>query len=242
MLRLPLRNYMLRGFPSPPDAVDYTTNALNAGLRDVLGNDENGDCTIAAAYHAMQLFLANAGQSDPNLNAQDCLNLYYHLTGGDDTGLDEQTVLTHWQTCGLTPDGSHKLAGFVGINPTDEVQVKTALWLFENVYFGVGLPDAWVNNLPSSDGFTWGLAGPADHEHGHAFIGCGYQNGGVKIDTWGLFGTMPFGAVAYYCSINQGGQLFTVLSPEVIDRASARCPAGFDWTQLQADFQALSSV
>ena len=49
--RLALKNYLLATLPAPPPAVDYSKKPA-AGLADILGNDENGNCTIAAkAFH-----------------------------------------------------------------------------------------------------------------------------------------------------------------------------------------------
>jgi hypothetical protein len=239
---LHLKNYLLRALPAPPDDADYSVAAPEP-LHDILGNNTNGCCTIAGAYHISQAILSSAGSlvNDKVFTTENCLSEYYRLTGGADTGLQEDDVLAYWQSVGLM--GTYKIAGKIAVNPKDEVEIKTALWLFENLYFGMFLPDSWVGPPPRGDGFTWALAGPPNPDNGHAFVGVGYRGGngaGIKIDTWGMFGNMTFPAISFYCSSLNGGQLFSILSEDAIDRATGRAPNGFDFSQLKADLQAFT--
>lgn len=247
---LHLRNYLLRTLPTPPTSIDYTDRNSNPLLTNVLSNDNYGCCTCSGAFHIAGTLLANANTPpDLELNAATCLALYMQLTGGADEGLDENTVLHRWQTRGLllpaghksrAPYNRHQIAGYVSVDPTDETAVKTALWLFENLYFGVELPDAWVNPMPAGDGFRWDLSGEADPKNGHCFVGLGYGPSGMLIDTWGMLGSVTWLAVSSYCNAAAGGQLFAVLSQDQIGRASAKAPNGFAWAQLQADLQAFN--
>lgn len=233
--KLRLGNYMLHAFPTPPDAVDYTKQGTSF-LRDILGNDQNGDCTCATAFHIHGCIIANAGDPlPPDFNVTNTLKMYYLLSGGEDSGLDEQTVFNYWQATGLSAGGLHKIVGKVRVDPTNEDEVKAALWLFENLYITSELPDAWVNSMPQADGFTWAIAGPPNPENGHAFCGLAYAQGGVTIDTWGLFGTQPMSSLAFYSKASNGGGLYSVLTQDIINRATSRAPNGFDWAKLQAN-------
>lgn len=237
---LRVANYFLRTLPYPPATEDYSSpeDTLQSNL---LGNDTNGDCTIAAAFHIAGTMIANAGAPIPlGLNAAAAVKLYYQLTGGPDTGLDEQLVWNYWQTYGLLPDGSHKIVGRGGVVATDPTEVKTAIWLFENLYFGMSLPDDWINPPPSGSGFVWDVAGDPDPDNGHAFQGYGYSAVGVLINTWGMLGTMTWAALAKYGTQAAGGDLATVFSLDAIDAATAKAPNGFDFSQLMADLQAFT--
>ena len=117
--------------------------------------------------------------------------------------------------------------------------MKTALWLMENLYFGVELPDKWINPMPAASGFVWDVAGTADPSNGHCFVGVGYNEKGVQIDTWGMIGTITWAAVAEYASTVGSGELYTVLGPDGIAKASGKAPNGFDWSQLLADFDSM---
>ena len=98
---LSLKNYLLATLPTPPAAVDYSAKAA-AALADIFGNDENGDCVPAAGFHAGSVLIANANApASPDLNAAMCVALYYQLTDGQDSGMDEVTFLNYWRSTGL---------------------------------------------------------------------------------------------------------------------------------------------
>jgi hypothetical protein len=237
--RLSLGNYLLKALPTPPDMIDYSRLPATF-LSDILANDSLGDCTAAAAFHAGGTFLANAGYPIP-FTVDDVVRFYSATTGyvpgndNTDNGGDEQTVLNYWVQNGLTPN-LHKIAGWCHIDGNNKEECQTALWLFENLYFGISLPDAWVHPMPESSNFIWDVAGAADTHNGHAFCGLSYKENGVGIDTWGLMGTITWEAIAKYTN-EGGGELYTVLSSDMIDKAAAKAPNGFNYTQLQADLK-----
>lgn len=241
---LKLRNYLLKSLPPPPATADYSVQP-DAFLHNILANDECGDCTCAAAYHINGTLLANAGADIP-FTQDDCRNLYIQLSGWNgtvndpsDTGLDEMTVLNYWAVNGLQ-NGQHKLdGGYVSVDATNQEEVQQAVYLFENLYFAVALPNKWVSPMPSQDGFTWDYAGTPNPNAGHAYCAAGYDAGGVKVDTWGMTGTETYAAVAAYAVPAAGGALYACLSSDIVIKASGKAPVGFDWTQLLADMQAI---
>lgn len=238
--KLRFGNYLLRRMPTAPPTADYSAAPMEF-LKNILGNDNNGDCTCAAAFHIAAAFCSNAGLGVPSdLNTANTLTMYYHLTGGQDTGLDEQVVFNYWQSSGLTING-HKISQRVFVDATNRDEVQTALWLFEHLYMVAELPDAWINPFPSGDGFVWNKAGNPDPENGHAFCAFAYDGSGIqKLDSWGLLGTLTYDALAYYCSPPNGGGCYAVLSPEIISAATSKAPNGLNWAQLNvniANFQ-----
>jgi hypothetical protein len=154
-----------------------------------------------------------------------------------DGGCVVESVLEKWQSHGL-PRGS-KLAGRLAIDPTNEFELKTAVWLFENLIFGLELPDAWINPFPSGDGFTWDVAGAPDPENGHCVAGVDLVPGGILIDTWAMEGTLTFAAIAKYCASSVHGEIYTVLTPDIVSRATAKAPNGFAWAKLKQYFKDL---
>ena len=234
--KLRLSNYTLRKLSPPPDAVDYSVKP-HSFLANILGTDQYGDCTCAAAFHIAGALLANADVPIPSeFNTEAVVRMYTRLTGGPDVGLDEQVVFNWWRVNGLLPDGSHAITTKVFVDTSNVEEVKTALWLFENLYIVAELPDAWISPFPSADGFTWGPAGAPNPENGHAFCAFSYGQGAVqKVDTWGLLGNIPFTALATYANPKSGGGCYAVLSQDVISRATSKASNGFDWSQLQAD-------
>ncbi len=240
--RFSLRNYLTRGIPSPPATISYA-HAASTALSNIYENDKLGDCVIAGIGHVVGVLTGNAGKPFIYTNQQ-IIKLYEEIGGyvpgepSTDQGCDEVTALNYWENKGA-PVGAHKIAGWLAVNAADPTEYRTALWLFENLYFGLELPDAWVNPMPDGPGFTWNVAGNPDPNNGHCVIGVGYTAQGVTIDTWGMLGLMTDAAVAKYAAPNANGDLYTVVSQDGINKATQKAPSGFDWSQLVADFDSM---
>ena len=241
--KLHLRNYMLAALPTPPAAISYAPKAAGA-LKQCYLNDQLGDCVIAGMAHVVGVLTANAGQPAAQFTRDQIVQTYSAIGGyvpGDestDQGCNEQDALNYWQATGIPP-GGNKIAAWVAIDGTRPAQYKAALWLFENLIFGVELPDKWISPFPAAAGYVWDVAGPANPDNGHCFVGAGYTPHGVQICSWGMLGTITDQAIAAYASTAGAGELYVVLSPEILARATQRAPNGFNWAQLQADFSAL---
>jgi hypothetical protein len=232
----------LRGYvkgaqlPVAPDSFDYTAIAKTA-LSDILGNDTLGDCTAAGAAHIIDSVTAGAG--DAAVMTRDQAVAFYSLSTGydpnnpaSDQGGDEVTVCTTWQQKGYDGQGAHAIAGWACVDDFDPAFVKSCAWLFP-LYFGIELADGWTQI--SGDGFTWDVGAPPDPNDGHCVVGLGGNDQGVLIDTWGFIGTMTYAAIAQFCAESAGGNLFAILTPEIINAAQGKAPNGFDYASLQAD-------
>ncbi len=235
-----VRRYMPGPLPTPPDAFDYFA-ASRAAQADILGNDQLGDCTAAGACHLVEAFTAAAG-TPITLTRTDAV-LFYGLSTGytpsdpsTDQGGDEVTVCTTWRDKGLDGQGAHKIAGWLSVDPSDATLVKTCCWLFEGLYFGIELDSTWTQI--AGDGFVWSGGSP-NPEDGHCVVGAGADSSGIRINTWGFLGTITYGAIAQFCAESAGGNLFAILSPEIVSRAQAKAPNGLDWGSLASDFAGL---
>jgi len=242
--RLTLGNYLKRGMAPPPPACDYTKAATSA-LSQIYCNDTLGDCVIAGLAHVVGVLTRNSG-TPPFLYSKDQIIALYGAIGGyvpgepnTDQGCDEQTALNYWKNNGAPNGSTHKIAGWLAVNGADPAEYRTALYLFENLYFGIELPDKWVNPMPSSPGFVWDVAGAPDPDNGHCVVGVGYNAKGVTIDTWGMTGLITDRAIAKYATVAGQGELYTVVSEDAINRATQKAPNGFDWSQLVADFDSM---
>ena len=240
---LRFRNY-LRGvaLPPPPATEEGWTSAGQPALSNIYDNDTLGDCVIAGGYHVEAVWTGNAGQLFTATNQQIIAD--YSAIGGyvpgdpsTDNGCDEQTALKYWTSTGFA--SGDKLAGWLAVNATNRTLLMQALYLFENVYFGVELPDAWINPMPQASGFTWDVAGSPDQQNGHCVVGVGYNAAGITIDTWGLLGTLTWAAVAKYMVPAAGGDAYILVSQAQLIKAQAKAPTGFDWPTLIADFDAM---
>jgi hypothetical protein len=240
--RFSLRNYLMKSVPAPPASADYSAKAAKA-LSQMYLNDKLGDCVIAGIGHVVGVLTADAGD-EFTYDDEEILQLYEEIGGyvpghaNTDNGCDEQTALNYWQHNGA-PSGTHKIAGWLAVDGSNPSEYRTALWLFENLYFGLELPDKWVSPMPTKAGFTWDVAGPPDPNNGHCVVGVGYSDKGVKICTWGMLGTLTDRAVEKYATTAGSGELYTVISQDAINKATQKAPAGFDWSQLTADFDSM---
>ena len=93
--------------------------------------------------------------------------------------------------------------------------------------------------MPSASGFVWDVAGAPDPNNGHCVAGVGYTTNGVKICTWGMEGMITDAAIAEYATKAGAGELYTVVSQDALNKATAKAPSGFDWSQLVADFDSM---
>jgi len=227
--------------PVPPATCSYAPKAAGA-LKQMYLNDELGDCVIAGIAHLQGVFTGNAGAAPEQFTRDQIIALYSaiggYIPGHDDTdnGCDERSALSYWQTNGA-PFGQNQISGWLSVDGTNSHQVRQALYLFENLVFGIELPDKWINPAPSAPGFVWDVAGPADPDNGHCFVGVGYDQTGVQISTWGMLGKMTDQAIAAYASASGSGELYVVLTPAIIAKATQKSPAGFEFAQLAADFE-----
>ena len=235
-----LRNYLRASLPSPPTSTDYSGPAV-AVLADIFGNDTLGDCVIAGGYHVTGVETGNAGDLF-HATQQQIITDYGKIGGyvpGDpatDQGCDEPTALNYWTQHGFA--NGTKLLGWMTVDATNKQELMQAMYLFENLYFGIELPDVWVNPFPSGNGFVWDVGTP-DPNNGHCVIGYGYNSQGVLIDSWGLDGVLTWAAIAALCTSTAGGAVYVLCSPDQVAKGASKAPNGVAWADLLSDFDAM---
>jgi hypothetical protein len=232
--------------PAIPPSFDYSSKAA-VPLADIYGNDQLGDCAIAMAFHAAAVFTGNATGVPYKAALADVVAMYSRVGGyvpgrpETDQGCVLTDVFADWRAHGL-PNGE-KILGAIKVNASSWNDVMASGFLFENHCFGVGLPDSWITPFPAGSGFTWGVNGPSDPNNGHAFLGLGGISAGVgagiKIDTWGLLGTATPDAVAAYAGPSGGGELWSVITTDMIAKGQQKAPNGVAWGDLVAAFNAM---
>jgi hypothetical protein len=244
------REYLTRlALPAPPASADF--RPLAGGLDSVMGNDVLGCCVISARNHNIGVYTGNASPGNAYVaTTAQIVSEYSAITGyvpGDestDQGTDPVAAL-QWYAAHPAGDGS-TLAGAIGFDATGlapgssaQATLMAAIDLFEGGWLTYALPDAWVNPMPSDNGFVWDVAGRSDPSNGHCTAIVGYNAQGVIIDTWGMTGTVTWAAVAAYCTQASGGMVYFELSTDQVVSASQQAPNGFNWSQLVADFPGL---
>lgn len=189
---------------------------IYAAVEDILGNDKYGDCTCAAALKMQAIFDCAAGREYRKPALDDALWLYSQITnppfdlstGANDNGANLQTVLSFWHSNGVYKDGHGKIKAAYAVDATNRAEVKAALAQYGLLYAGCDLPRAWEEI--TGTGFTWSMAGAPDPNAGHCTFMYGHNETGVFDGSWGMEGTIPWDALAYYFGAAQGGELFAV--------------------------------
>ena len=228
--------------PPPPPSCDYWPKAASV-LTDIYGNDTLGDCVVAGGYHVLGVEIGNATGVPFHATKAQIVKDYSAIGGyvpgkpSTDNGCNEETAFEYWKKHGFA-NGS-KILGTISINASNKADIQAACYLFENLFFGVGLPDAWIEPFPSGPGFVWGVHGHANPNNGHCFIATGYGPSGVTIDSWGLKGVVTYDAVAAYAGPSAGGEIYAVITPDQLLKGQQKAPNGLAWGDLIAAFNAL---
>ncbi len=240
--RLLARDFLkLVALPTPPTTFSFANASARPSLSNIFGNDELGDCVVAAEYHAEGVATANAGAIFVPSKAQivaDYSAISGYVVGDESTdqGCNEIDALDYWKTKGLA--NGTKILGHLIVDATNKAEICAILWLFESIMFGVSLPDRWISPFPSADGFVWDSSSP-DDQNGHAFEGVGVTTNGVVIETWGLIGTITWAAIAKLAINSAGGELHVALTPDMIMKGQAKAPNGFAWGDLIAAWNSI---
>src|SRR5580658_5540338 len=188
--------------PTPPASVNYGA-VLPASLGEYF-NDVLGDCTIAACFHAIQTWTANANPPIDSEPQEDALLMYERSCGyipgnpATDQGGVEQTVLKYWVNPGA-PAGANgsmvdKLTAFVEVNPANLNDVKQAIFECGTLYIGFNVP-AYLN--PDNPAI-WDFIPGAQIVAGHAVVLIGYDAVGPICITWGRIQKMTWTFFTYF--------------------------------------------
>ena len=232
---LRLADYMTAELPTPPQESFYQAKVPSWPM---YLNDSLGDCVCAAAGHMIEQWTAYGATPEVTPEDTQILTAYEQIGGyvpGDpstDNGCDMLTACNYWRQTGIA---GHKIAAFISIDPTKLSELRTAIFLFGNVYLGIQLPvsaqgqEKWVvdgttgNNAPGS----WG---------GHCIPLVGYNPNIFMCVTWGAELNMATDYPPTYAD-----EAYAILTHDWIKK-NGEAPSGFDLTQLQADLSEAASL
>jgi hypothetical protein len=218
--------------PPPPsfDVLDRVYSNLHISdptqLFPMDGNDTLGDCTIAAVAHAITVY---GGLVDKKriMAAKAVTKLYFHLTGGVDSGLNEIDVLNYWHQHKI--DGDEILA-FVKIDPKNHTHIQQAIQLFGGVYLGFQVQQNCVQEFDNHQPWT---PGPLTND-GHAVYAVGYDPNTLTVLTWG---NTQRGTWAWWDECVD--EAYAIVPPEAKD---PRFAPGFNINQLIADLHDVANA
>lgn len=211
----------LEKLPTPPASVDHYSKLGNS--IGMMGNDQYGDCTCAAAGHCVQSWSAYSGTMK-TISDADILAAYKIVSPNDD-GANMLDVLNLWRKTGI---GGDNIEGFVETATASLVQAKLAIQYFGSHYIGMSLPD--TNTFG-----PWDVANPTwrpNPYNGHCVNLVGYDDSKkmFKVCTWGEVWDMSYGWYQKYTD-----ESYAILNDIELIKSSGKSPEGFDWATLQDD-------
>lgn len=217
--------------PPLPASIDWTKGITEWGM---MKNDTLGCCTVAAYFHAKQIWSLNSGneitESDNNV-----LKMYEEADGyvlGDpdtDQGGNEQNVLTYLLNTGAPAGngGRDKILAFVEIDTANLDAVKRTIVDCGVAYIGFNVPNSLMDNgEPAS---VWEVD-PNDGsiEGGHAIVLTGFNDIGFTLISWGAVYTMTYNFFQTFVD-----EVYAICSPDWL-AATGNTPLGMTAAQLEA--------
>lgn len=230
---LRFKNYLTAKIAAPPASYNVLTQVYkNLGTKQPTqlfpmdGNDAYGDCTIAALAHAETTYGGLIG-TRTMMSTPDVEKLYFNLTGGIDTGLNELDVLNYWRHNAVNGD---EIIAYASIDPKNHVHVQQAIQLFGGVYLGFQVQEDCAQEF--QDGQPW-TPGSLTNE-GHAVFAVAYDQTGVTVLTWG--NTQQATWEWWDECVDEA---YAILPPEAEKQGFA---PGFDYAQLEADLSGVTNL
>ena len=190
------------------------------------GNDTIGNCTIAALAHFVTMLKAFTGKRVIPTRAQ-VENLYFQLTGGQDTGLDMLTVCNYIRQNSWL--GEPPILAFAECNIKNRYLMQQCISTFGMLYTGFQVPDNCIAQFDAGHPWTPGTL----TNEGHCVNLADYTPNDLIAETWGstIPATWPWEA-------------------ECVDEAYVLIPAeaatpgyipGLNVTQLLADLKEVTA-
>jgi hypothetical protein len=238
---LQFKTYVEAALPAPP-AIEKTWMAKIDKHWGMMGNDNYGDCTCAAAGHMIMEWTANTASKPLVVPDASILQFYENFSGGNaDAGATLLDVLNYWHKTGLY---EHEILAFVAITLKDPAQIKSAVSIFANCYIGLALPH-FAADPPGGGDLTkvpWvvpaggpsGKAAP-NPNNGHCVAAVGYDEQNLYVVTWGEIKPMSWEFYTAYAD-----EAFAVLSKDWL--AKRKAPNGFALQALEKDLSRISAA
>jgi hypothetical protein len=217
-----------------PASTNYAAKA-GPSLKQIYMNDQLGCCVISGKFHALGVWSGNDSGTPIVATDQEVVSAYHTICGPGDNGCNIGDVLDYWKASGIKMGGQvHKIDAYVEVDPSNQDEVKAAIYLFTGLPLGLNLPSAWEN---VDDGGIWDVPSGfgARIVGGHDVEAVDFNETGVVISTWGGLRTITWAAMANSRYVEEA---YAVLSPDWYG-SDKLAPCGLDVATLQADLAKL---
>lgn len=213
--------YATTKLPMPPAEV-----AVPAAGYPIDGNDQYGDCTMAGVAHLIAAWDAEVSEPDPIPDAQEVVQTYFELSGGQDTGLNEANVLQEWREQGLF---GRQIAAYAPVDPRNIVELHQAIAFYGGCYLGIQCPQSAQQQFQANEPWTFVPGSPI--EGGHCIVALGFSQNGLLCATWGGIALVSYPFLAAYLD-----ESWAILPSQFVE--AGKGPA-LDLASLQADLNRL---
>jgi hypothetical protein len=229
---------------------DFTTTyvppssaAYGLGLTYAMdGNDQYGDCGVAAFAHQVQVWNSLTDRSFAVGEAQ-CIAAYEVLcpgfnpvTDANDNGTDLLTNCQYWKSHGIDDPassyGRDQISAYMSVDPTNTMDVEQSIAQFGGLYLGVQLPISAQSQVGSLWTVTSGRNAEPGSWGGHAIPVISYDPDKLCVVTWGALQYMTWDFLYTY-----GDESYCLLSRNWFAgpaSGSGLSPSGFSFGKLKA--------
>lgn len=219
-----LGDYVTGKLPSPPPTVSVPKTSY-----PIDGNDQYGDCTIAGVAHLIGAWNVEVGETDTVPDAPTVIATYEQLTGGADTGLNENNVLSYWRSKGLFGE---QIAAYAPVDRKDLVGLHQAIAFYGGAYLGIACPESAQEQFQAKQPWTYVPSSPI--EGGHCIVALGYTATAVLCATWGGIAEVTYPFLAHYLD-----EVWAIISHQFVK--AGRGP-DLDLHTLEADLDQFSQA
>ncbi len=204
-----------------------------SSLKRMYLNDQDGDCVIAARYHAVGVWTGNDTPTCAVGTDAEVLATYRIWNpGNQDNGCVITQVLDYTKTHGISVGGViHKIDDYVSVDWTNKLLVQIAIEEFGALSLGINLPQGWLN---APEGGTWDFTN-TPIVGGHNVEAVDYDQNGAWVSTWGGLRLITWRAMASRTWVEEAD---LPLSPDWYGSDSL-APNGIAVAQLRADLAKL---
>jgi hypothetical protein len=177
-----LGDYVKSKLPAPPACIDVRLRTIRWTETVV-----RGDCTIAGVRHLIAAWNIELGVTDSVPGQAVVMQTYLELRGGQDSGLNEDSVLATWRTQGLL--GAKVLAD-APVDIKDLVGLYQAVACYGGAYLGIACPELAKEQFQANQPWTC-VKGPPI-EGGQCIVALGSDDTGLLCATWGGVAQVTF--------------------------------------------------
>lgn len=187
-----------------------------------MGNNQYGDCVLAAGGHMVQSWTTYASGDTLTITDEEIIAAYFHLSPFNN-GVDTIPFFDWWMNPGFVDD---KVEAYVECDKEGLVEVKFAIQAFGAAYVAGWLP------VVNTFGPWIEVQGPGSWYYGHAWCVLAYDDETelFKVATWGQIMDMSYAWYTAYCV-----ETYAVLDDISLIQETGLTPEGFDWDTLVAD-------